>query len=690
MKQKTKKLTEERRDNMNNKKSTWKRMMALMFAMVLMVGTVMPVYAKTPILEVVEAPIPEGKAGQKLKVDFTLRNTSNYIAKNVNIKPIVNSESPFIINELNTKKRVDYITPRKENTFTYTLEVKKEAQEGIYPLTFDVNFINTDGIPSTKQETVYVKITTSHIPTELVIDQVNYDESKAIAGEEFEVGVVIQNRGTLYAKNIYIDFGVDDKFAIKDNQASFFEVDMGAFVKKEYKTVLIPRKDLKEGNYPIAITIKYTDGFGKQQTKVGNINVSIKGSGDQGDASLKIENLKGPKAVAAGKNFDISFILKNTGSSKAEKINVSVGADSTKIVPITLNKDIINSLEAGEEKQMTFTFKGLEDIEGKNYPIRIGIDYGKDTKVNLEQYVGVLINNEKTKNSATVPIMIIDAYESQPQIVKAGENFTLKMKLWNTNSEKAVKNMKVTLTVNGTSEKTNDDVFTPVKGSNTFYIPFLAPNGKWDQEISFFTVPDAKAKTYKVQASFDYEYDQDGNVTKGSGQDIIGIPVVQPTKLDVADIPEIFGASVNKDANLEVSFYNTGKVAISNLLVKVEGNFDIRDGQKYVGRLEVGSQDWFNGVIIPREEGQQSGKVVFTYEDTSGKMQQLEREFSMMVGPEEVKNTNFLQPTQPEDQGNKSKMPIFLIGGGVLVAIIIVVLLIKKKKGKGMKVDETL
>lgn len=666
------------------------RAIVMMLVVTILAGNTYQVKAavKNPTLEILTTNIPEGRAGSPLDVTLTLKNTSNFIAKNVIIKPIITESLPVILNELNLKKSKDYISPNKEFSFDYTLDVKRSAQEGVYPLTFNITYVNTDGASFTQQETIYFKVTFSHIPTELVVTTVDFSKD-VVPGEEFDASISIQNSGTLVAENIRVSLEASDKFAIKDNRASYFMAELGGFTTRAFKFTMIPSKDLKAGNYPLTVTMKYTDGFGKQQTKTRTIYVTIKGEGSQGKTDIKLENVKGPGTVQAEKSFDISFDLSNKGTATAEDASVTAQSDEGLLVPLSLNKQIIGALKAGETKKMKFSFKGLQEIKTKNYPIKIEIKYGDKEKETLEQYVGVLIQNDKSSSTTTVPVIIIDTYESNPQIVNAGETFDLNLKLWNTNKEKAVQNMKVTLRVNGSSDANNDDVFTPVGGSNTFYVPSLSPGQKWDEKITFFTVPDAKAKTYKVEASFQYEYDQNGTVTTGTGQDIIGIPVVQPTKLEVGDLVAPMGAEVGKESNIELSYYNTGKVPVGNLLIKIEGDFDVREGTNYVGSFNSGTQDWFTASVIPTKEGESKGKVIFTYEDTSGKAQSIEKEFTIMAGPAKKEEEPGLVPVKPIDDKKSSKMP-YILGAVALLIIAGIVVVVKKRKGKGMNIDDTL
>ena len=125
-----------------------------------------------------------------------------------------------------------------------------------------------------------------------------------------------------------------------------------------------------------------------------------------------------------------------------------------------------------------------------------------DESIRKEQYMGVQISNpEKDKEEEeeeedttlnTVPKIIISEYSTDPVMVNAGENFTLRMKFLNTSKVKAVENMKITLIVNESSEKTGS-VFSPVQSSNTFYYCHLAP-GQNPRRNDDVTIPMPRQK----------------------------------------------------------------------------------------------------------------------------------------------------------------------------------------------------
>lgn len=227
------------------------------------------------------------------------------------------------------------------------------------------------------------------------------------------------------------------------------------------------------------------------------------------------------------------------------------------------------------------------------------------------------------------PKLIISNYQLEPAMAKAGENFTINLTFLNTNEEKSVNNIKITL--NGGEQSATADgkqqqgsVFTPVNSSNTFYIGKISPQETATKQITLRVVPNAVAQSYTVKVDFEYE-DGDGN--QFTAQELIGVPVVQQAKILIGEIPPIT-ASVGEPVSLDLDFYNTGKDTLSTFMVTLEGEgFEADEYRQFVGNFAPGASDRFSTMITATEPGKISGKLVFTYEDSTGAQQREERAF---------------------------------------------------------------
>ena len=188
---------------------------------------------------------------------------------------------------------------------------------------------------------------------------------------------------------------------------------------------------------------------------------------------------------------------------------------------------------------------------------------GADESAAIARAISVFVGSDVDGGEAgkNVPKIIVKSYSSEPTLVDAGEEFKLNVQFANTHATKTVRNIKGSFIVTEESNETGS-VFSPVGSSNTFYIDKIDPKGTYDWDLTLFTIPDAKSKTYTVTISFEYE-DDAGNPYKAD--EIIGIPVYQPARFEVSDIslpPEIY---VGNPVYVAFEMYNLGKTDIYNV-----------------------------------------------------------------------------------------------------------------------------
>lgn len=143
-----------------------------------------------------------------------------------------------------------------------------------------------------------------------------------------------------------------------------------------------------------------------------------------------------------------------------------------------------------------------------------------------------------------------------------------------------------------------------------------------------FTVPDAQAKTYTLTANFEYE---DNKGEAYTATELIGIPVIQQSRLETGELGVYPEAFIGQPAPVSIEFFNTGKVTLYNMMVKLEGDFQTENGSYYIGNFVSGSSEYFEGMVMPFEPGELTGDVVFTYEDSTGQEQEIRKPFTLNV-----------------------------------------------------------
>ena len=652
-----------------------------------------------PILEITSDDLPEGKAGGTITIPLTLSNIAKYEAREIRITPTL-PQGVFMVEQMTVYKTLDRIRAEKSSVVEFKFEIDKYARADIYSIPLTITYKNVYGVEFSELKSIYIKIINENLPPQLVVREGRTNPSIVESGENFSLSFDVWNMGTIEAKNVTVDIEPGDSFFILDNVTKQYLFELKGLNDRKISYSLKAKKDLESGTYPVTIILEHDEAAKTSYT----LYVTVEGEEEEEEEEkidIITENVKTPlEAVETQTPFDISFDVKNIGLTEAKDVKITVDAGDM-ILPKSLNVLTINTLQPDESMPVSFSFIASKDCENRSYPIKAVIEYKNgDEQVRKEQYMGVLIESEEEKKDIlnTVPKIIISEYSSDPGMVKAGENFTLNMEFLNTSKVKSIQNMKITLVVDEGSKETGGSVFTPVQSSNTFYIDKLEPGQTSKKEMVMYTIPDAQAKTYVVKALFEYEYEEDEQLKTNNMEDLFGIPVIQSAKLEVTDVIVSEPAFVGEPVYVSSEFYNTGRVKLSNLMIRVEGDFDTRESNYFVGNFEIGNADYYDASITPLQPGETKGLLVYTFEDAAGEEHRIETEFTVnAMEAEPVMNPfpNDMFPDNPgmypgmEEQTSKFPLIPVIIGGVVLVGVIVLIIVLKRrKKRKELMLDE--
>ena len=306
-------------------------------------------------------------------------------------------------------------------------------------------------------------------------------------------------------------------------------------------------------------------------------------------------------------------------------------------------------------------------------------------------------NSENTQQAIrNQPKLIISDYDLSPSMVEAGNDFNLSFTLYNTNSENAIYNLKVTIDQtlaaapqtsgqNNANLTSDGSVFTPIGRSNTFYVASLYPWEWTTKYIDMNVLPNANPGSYVVNLTMEYE-DYWGNQYKT--QESIGIPVTQQASVNFGKVKmdELIVGSPN---SVSVNLYNTGKDNLNTVMCRVKGDgFSVDEDERFIGNFEAGSQETFSFNLTPEKEGKIKGKIEITYKDSTGKehtdVKDFEKEVSQnfdQEGMTDPQTGEMIGEAPIDNSPSLMTSPFLWIGLLVLVALIIA-LIRKKRKSK--------
>ena len=490
-----------------------------------------------------------------------------------------------------------------------------------------------------------MKITDKKTSAQIVINKVDIKPAVAIEpGGNVMVGFEIENKGDSPAKDIKVSLkglsnnGFSLVSGLNSQSIPFLERGQKRYVFFQLKS----SRGMTSGNHDLEMTLSYKDMKNQESLDENKFFIPILSNRNQ-SSNLIMQNISYPTgSVGLNKDVNISFTLRNQGQTKAQNITIlAESTDMSGLVPKSVSVIKLNSLDPGAVETINYKFLTTKAAETKNYPINITVEYEDDlsspeSKSTLNQFLGIFVLAPDAPGDPikSTPRLIIDNYNFEPRLVRAGENFQMNLSFYNTNSAKTVKNIKIFLTAEANvstdpnSPSSGSSVFTPVESSNTFYIDSIPPKGRVEKTITMFTVPDAMAKTHMITANFEYE---DTKGEEYTATELIGVPVVQKSRLETGELNYSSEAFIGEYSPISLEFYNTGKTTLYNMMVKLEGDFQTENGSYYIGNFENGSSDFFEGMVMPSEPGPLEGSIVFTYEDSTGEEHEIRKDFTLNV-----------------------------------------------------------
>lgn len=657
-----------------------------------------------PKLTVLSGTMPSGKPGESISVPLQIKNTSNHEAKNITITPLIGEDSPFESDSLNLYQTLSSISPTYTGSTNFSLRIKSSSASKVYPIKFKFEYDNAFGDAFSSETTLYVKVTGEQGSSKIVIKDFYWNTQNIFPGDNTIVSVKIANIGSISIKDIKLSLlGLkEDGFTVIGGSSSALISNMEAGTENIVEFKISASKKMTIGNYGLSIKLEYKEGNAKEVvTDEQQFFIPIQG--EQGSSKLVIKGFTWSKTdIFPGDSTILSIKIANKGSLPLKDVKVSLlglKEDAFTVIGGS-SSEYISTLNAGGENTLNYKITASKKMTGGNHGISIKLEYkegsSKEIVIDEQQFFIPVQGVETPQSTKTVPKIILNQYSSNPTIVKAGQNFELNMSFLNTSETKAVRNIKIYLTVNESTTE-GGSIFTPVNSSNTFFIGNIAAKGTVSKVLTLYTIPDAKQKTYTITTNFEYE-DADGNEYKAT--DLIGIPVTQDTKIETSEMGFPPEAYPGQPFPVSFDFYNTGKTILRNLMIKTEGDFDLQNGSYFVGNLDIGGSDHYEAMVIPRAAGQVQGAVVLTYEDPTGQKQEIRKDFTINVidmpmpidpGMDPGMEPG-VDPNMPEESAIKKLLSNKLLWSGLGVLVLAVMgLMIRKKiirKKEGITLDE--
>lgn len=659
-----------------------RQILAVLMVWTVLCGLSVPVWAEddfrtgTPQVFVSGDGVYEVENGKETRLTIQVKNKGTAVAERVVMRAKSDEAMPPFQLNFSDGENVGNLGVNGTKSLKLYVNMNGSPEKASYPITISYTYYDAAGGSYSGSDTIYIKLKGFDREPSYLFDQMKTIPENISPGTGATLSGRVKNTGgqDMYQAEVILDKLTTEGISLSGGFSSVQLGTLGVGQEGRFSFALATSADMAAGNYPVTIKLKYQDEMGKEYEKTQDYYINVGGVGGKA-SQLEIRNMKEPSGVyEVNQNFPIQFELYNAGQVTAKDIVVTAaGLEENAVVPKSSSVKNVNNLAPGASVPLSFTFAGTNQASSQNYAVQFTVEYTSGgTKVNtFKQYAGVNISNPKKDKeededeNTSKPKIIISKYVCDPLIVMAGEEFDLNLSLLNTHREKGVKNIKMFLTLaEETSSETekSGNIFTPVNSSNTFYFDAIAPKGTAEKQLRLYVVPNAQPKTYTLTVNFEYE---DAEGKEYTATELLGINVKQVTELSIDDfaLPEMVEQFM--PVTVSFSYYNTGKVALNNVMIRVEGDVECTPKSTYIGNMDPGASDYYEVSFTPTTIGEVPVSIVASYEDASGEMVEQRRDFLLQV----------TEPMIPEDmepmEELESPMSMKTIGIGAAIVVVL-------------------
>lgn len=670
--------------------SGMKKILLLMLALVMMLGTVVSFGEYEAFIRVITpTKIQELDSDQTGVFKVQLKNIGNYGAQPLTIR--IGGEHPFRSDSSELVKDIRYVGVRTEHTVEFNVTPNPLALDKIYEFDLVFSYADDTGARKSNTEKAYVKINNKQTEPIISIVDTQTNVSPAVPNQPNSLNLSLKNSGTLSANKVKATLsGLSGDGIYLNNDSDTKVID----IIRPNSTVVLNYQfkasdKLKTGVQTLTLNLEYNDDYGRQMKRDLQVFVPVEvKEGGKGVESHKIviSDIVAPSSVVEEQDFSVTFKVKNEGEKEIKDLQINF--EHTESFVAKKNSRVYVDLAPGESKDIQVDLKVKKGIaEGTVHTyINATAELDGAAKSIQKEYVGIYANAKDDKVSrGNRPKLIIQKYEYGGR-VKAGEEFDLVLDIKNTSTSQFTKNIKLIFT-------SSDGTFTPVNSSSSLFVDKIAPGDVAQVKMRYKTKVDADVQIYTVGVKMEYE-DGDGKAFDAqnnpfSESENLSLYVVQEAILSVNDPfinPEIY---VGDRFDVDVQFYNEGKVKIRNLKVKIEG-IPVRENSYYVGNFDPGQNDTFSVSLTSEEEGDVTGKFVFEFESPTGEIQTIEKEISYYVLPASDRpvdrndgaNVPGGDVEKPVENKANNSLYMWIVAAVLLVVLIIVIVVVKNRKKK--------
>jgi len=469
-------------------------------------------------------------------------------------------------------------------------------------------------------------ISEEKLPAELAISSLSVFGTLE-PGSSAKVSFSVTNTGEIEAKNVRLSADYSGGSLLPDY--TDYTKKLGDMKPKATQRVSLRVKVLETVKQnvvqlPLQITYKDSEGtsYSADKNNIIYLEIELPEEEEFENGTLLVSNVRqSPAKPKAGEKVSLTFDMENTGEKDYTDTKLYIDyVSNTGFEPVKAEPyQYVGTIKAGKKTSVTVNVIAGKDIPAGMNTLGIEYTYYDGNKQEVPGSVLLYVLNVQKEEESTVlskPKLMVSGFTTSKDVIKSGEEFDFTFDVYNTHGETAAKNIKITV---------NSETFSVTKGSNSFFLPVIAPGKSEEITINLKASAAAMTGSYPINIQMEYEYDGMPMTESNAG----GVEVTETKMLLVKENLRVSVENVmvggwntpfvDQTTQLAFSIYNMGKSMLNNVYFTVEGDFAVANGSSYYyGTLQAGYPDYVEMDIIPLVAGDATGTLTIHMEDSNG------------------------------------------------------------------------
>lgn len=663
--------------------------------------------------------------GVATQVVLPIKSTIEFVSE-ARFEALLPEDAPFSVEEIDVYHQYgenryedDYIGAMDGAYLSFVILTKETAEVGAYEFVLryrdfvDNDIIIGEGDKEYQQRlTLTGVVTEEKLPAELAITNLEVTGDCTPGGTATATFRVV-NTGETMAKSVRLSGDFSSGLLVPDYTEytrKLGDIKSGEYAEVSLKIKILDNVDQNLVLLPLEITYKDIDGesYTADFNNILYLDVELPQVEEEpifNEGSLLINNVRqSPAKPKAGEKVTVTFDMENTGERDYTDTKLYIGYvpyegfEPVKAEPY----QYVGTIKAGQKKAVTINLIAGKGMADGMSPLGIEYVYINGNKETISGNATLYVLNvqkaeeqKEPEEEVTVsrPKLMVTDFSTGSDVIKAGETFDFTFQVYNTHSETAAKNIKVTV---------NSEAFAVTTGSNSFFLSKMAPEESTSITLNLKAGAGTVTGSYPIDIQMEYEYDGIPATEANSGGVVVTETKMLPVKenlrvsLENIMIGDWNAPYVNQPTLLSFSIYNMGKSVLNNVYFTVEGDYSMANGDSfYYGTLQPGYPDYVEMEIVPLAVGETYGTLNVHMEDSNGDEEIYSVELSAYIN--EFTEMGWDEPGEDFPAGNfpgepeKSEKPFWkktsvkkaFFASVVLLSVLIGFLLGRRKNKKG-------